>query len=161
MYITYIYILYYIILYYIILYIIWYYIYYIYNYMYVCIYIYMIYRYPYTKNPGHFIQIPKKWPLGSPAGSLGWPDASTLRRSQRSLNGPRFGLQHQTRWFFGKKKLWFMVDISWYIIVYHDIYIYIYHYMSWYITIYHVICHDTSIVHDLSMVVNQLGTSGS
>ena len=93
------------------------------------------------KNPGHFIQIPKKWPLGSPAGSLGWPDASTLRRSQRSLNGPRFGLQHQTRWFFGKKKLWFMVDISWYIIVYHDIYIslyvMIYHniscYMSWYV----------------------------
>ena len=63
--------------------------------------------------------------------------------------------------FSEKKKLWFMVDISWYIIVYHDIYIYIYHYMSWYITIYHVICHDTSIVHDLSMVVNQLGTSGS
>ena len=128
--------------------------------MYVCIYIYMIYRYPYTKNPGHFIQIPKKWPLGSPAGSLGWPDASTLRRSQRSLNGPRFGLQHQTRWFFGKKKT---MVYGRYIMIYHCIswYIYIYHYMSWYITIYHVICHDTSIVHDLSMVVNQLGTSGS
>ena len=68
------------------------------------IYIYMMYRYPYTKNPGHFIQIPKKMTTGFPRWILGMTRRQHTTQEPKVFEWPAVRSSASDKMIFRKKK---------------------------------------------------------